>query len=92
MRDAYCAIRTTHHARRTMKATIISANRILYEGEAWSVFLPGVTGEFEVLEFHNAIVSLLEQGKIIINWEIELPIKKGAMRMQGDELVAIVEA
>lgn len=73
------------------KAIILTPNRVLYEGEAWSVFLPGATGEFEVLEFHKSIVSLLREGNIIIDWEKEIPIKGGAMRMAKDEFVATVE-
>lgn len=74
------------------KATVMTPNKVLYEGEAWSVFLPGLTGEFEVLELHRDIMSLLREGNIVINWEKEIPVKIGAVRMSGDELVAIVEA
>ena len=73
------------------KATIITSGGALFEGEAWSVFLPGSTGEFEILELHRPIVSLLKAGKIIVDWEQEFPIKRGAVRMSGDELVAVVE-
>lgn len=73
------------------KATIATPGKVLFEGEAWSVFLPGATGEFEVLEMHKAIVSLLYEGSIVINCDKEIPIKSGAVRMSGDELVAIVE-
>ena len=73
------------------KTTIITPTKVLFEGEAWSVFLPGATGEFEVLSLHKAIVSLLKQGSIVIDWKKEIPIKRGAMRMAGDEFVAIVE-
>ncbi|MBL7069364.1 MAG: hypothetical protein ISS34_05855 [Candidatus Omnitrophica bacterium] len=72
-------------------AIILTPNRVLFEGAVWSIFLPGATGEFEILEFHKPIVSLLREGKIIIDWKKEFPIKKGAIEMQGDELVAIVE-
>jgi len=73
------------------KATIITPNKTLYEGEAWSVFLPGATGEFEIMDFHKAIISLLKAGSIVIDWKKEIPIKSGAMRMSDDEFVAIVE-
>ncbi|MDD5136331.1 MAG: hypothetical protein PHX20_08260 [Candidatus Omnitrophica bacterium] len=73
------------------KTTIIASNNILFEGEAWSVFLPGATGEFEVLDLHAPIVSLLKKGKIVVNWEKRFPIKQGAVRMSGDTLVAVVE-
>jgi len=73
------------------KAIIITPNRVVFEGEVWSVFLPGATGEFEVLEMHKSIVSLLREGNIVIDWKTEIPVKSGAVRMSGDELVAIVE-
>ena len=73
------------------KATIITPGDVLFEGEAWSVFLPGATGEFEILELHKPIVSLLKKGKIIIDGDREILIKRGAARMSGDEFVAVVE-
>ncbi len=73
------------------KATILTQARTLYEGGAWSVFLPGANGEFEVLEFHKPIVSLLRSGDIIVDWETKIPIRRGAVRMDGNELVAVVE-
>ncbi len=73
------------------KTTIMTRDTVLFEGETWSVFLPGATGEFEVLEMHKPIVSLLKEGKIIIDWKKNIPINRGAVRMADDELVAIVE-
>ena len=73
------------------KVTIVTSNNVLFEGEAASIFLPGITGEFEVLELHNPIISLLKKGKIIIDWKKRIPIKRGAVRMAADELVAVVE-
>ena len=73
------------------KTTIMTPTKTLYQGEAWSVFLPGSSGEFEVLEFHKPIASLLKRGRIICNWEKVIPIERGAVRMSGDELIAIVE-
>ena len=74
------------------KAIIVTPNKVLFEGTAWSVFLPGATGEFEVMDMHKAIVSLLRQGNIVIDWGAEIPITSGAVRMSGDELVAVVES
>ncbi len=73
------------------KAMVITSKEILYEGQAWSVFLPGSTGEFEILDLHKPIVSLLKKGRIVIDAKREIPIKRGAIRMSGDELVAVVE-
>jgi len=61
------------------KVLILSSKRVLYEQEAWSVFVCGDLGEFEVLENHKPIISLLRQGDIVIDGEKSIPIKKGAM-------------
>jgi F0F1-type ATP synthase epsilon subunit len=73
------------------KATVITQGRVLFEGEARSVFLPGSTGEFEILELHKPIISLLKKGSIVIDWKKKIPIARGAVRMSGDELVAVIE-
>ena len=73
------------------KVTILNPKRILYEGEAQSVFLPGDEGEFEILEFHKPIISLLKAGEVVIDWQKSVLISKGIARMRGGELVALVE-
>lgn len=73
------------------KATIMTSDKILYDGLARSVFLPGAAGEFEILDLHRPIVSLLKAGSIVIDNEKNIPVKSGAVRMSGDEFVAIVE-
>jgi len=73
------------------KVTILNPKRTIYEGEAKSVFLPGDLGEFEILDFHKSIISLLRRGEIIIDWAKSVAITKGIVRMHGDELVALVE-
>ena len=73
------------------KATILSSKNVLFEGMVQSVFLPGDEGEFEVLAFHKAIISLLKQGIIIINNENSIVINKGVVRVNNNELVALVE-
>jgi F-type H+-transporting ATPase subunit epsilon len=73
------------------KVTILNPKRTIYEGQAKSVFLPGDTGEFEVLELHKPIISILRRGEIIIDWNKSVAISKGIMRMRKDELVVLVE-
>lgn len=73
------------------KAKIVSSNRVLFEDKVKSVFLPGETGEFEVLEFHKPIISLLKQGIILIDGDKSIVVNKGVVKMQDNELVALVE-
>ena len=43
---------------------IISPEKIIFTGEVESVAVPGVNGEFEMLNNHAAIVSNLKKGAI----------------------------
>lgn len=47
-----------------MTLEIISAEKILFKGEAVSVTLPGVQGRFTVLRNHAPLISVLEKGKL----------------------------
>ena len=47
-----------------MVLKILSAEKILFEGEAASVTLPGEMGQFTVLPRHASLVSTLVKGKI----------------------------
>jgi F-type H+-transporting ATPase subunit epsilon len=43
---------------------IISPQEIIFSGEVSEVFLPGKEGNFEVLNDHAPIISLLQKGEI----------------------------
>ena len=42
-----------------MKVTIVSPERVLFEGEADGVKVPGEKGRFEILKGHAPIISTL---------------------------------
>ncbi|MFA7446099.1 MAG: F0F1 ATP synthase subunit epsilon [Flavobacteriaceae bacterium] len=50
-----------------MKLEIISPEAVLFSGEVTSVTVPGANGEFQMLNNHAAIVSVLAKGKIKID-------------------------
>lgn len=64
--------------------------KIIFDGVANSVILPGDYGEFEILDFHFPIISLLKRGNIIIDG-VAFPISSGIARFWKSELVALVE-
>lgn len=74
-----------------MKITILTPARTLYEGEAWSVFLPGSSGEFEIMNNHKPIMSLLKKGQIVLDWKKTVPLKKGIVKAFHNEVVALIE-
>lgn len=46
---------------------IVSPEATLFKGEVTSVALPGVNGEFQMLNNHAPIVSILTKGNVKIN-------------------------
>ena len=51
---------------------IISPEAVLLETEANSIYVPGINGDFEMLNNHAPIVSLLKKGTIKIKGTIEI--------------------
>ena len=49
-----------------MKLTIITPDKLAYEGDSTAVTVPGSAGSFQILKDHAPIVSTLEDGKVII--------------------------
>lgn len=47
-----------------MTLKVISAEKIMYEGEVTSVTLPGELGSFTVLNNHASLISVLVRGKV----------------------------
>ena len=69
-----------------MYLEIITPEAILFSGEVTSVAVPGVSGEFEMLNNHAPIVSLLKEGHvkvygdITLDEEIEKQFTKGKVK------------
>ena len=67
-----------------MYLEIVSPEATLFSGEVTSVAVPGVDGEFQILNNHAAIVSSLKEGHIKISGnitlaeEVETKFSKGA--------------
>ena len=74
-----------------MKVTILNPKHVLFDGEARSVFLPGDLAEFELMEFHAPIVSLLRPGNVVIDWEHRIPITRGMVKFDNNECMILVE-
>lgn len=64
---------------------------IIYQGTSRSVFLPGETGEFEILDFHKPIISRLKKGSIVVDNEKEFRVQGGLMKMSHQNLVVMAE-
>lgn len=52
-----------------MQIEILTPEKKVFEGDVYSVRLPGVDGSFELLNHHAALVAALENGIITIQTE-----------------------
>ena len=64
---------------------IISPEKIIFTGEVESVAVPGVDGEFEMLNNHAAIVSNLKKGAIKVYGDINLNETQKEIFKKGDK-------
>jgi F-type H+-transporting ATPase subunit epsilon len=74
-----------------MRVTILNPKHVLFEGEAKSVFLPGDMAEFEIMDYHAPIVSLLRPGMVVVDWAKNIPIKRGMVKFDNNECKILVE-
>ena len=77
-----------------MKLQVITPDKIAYEGEVSAVTVPGSAGSFQILKDHAAIVSTLEDGKVIIkkgNDEEVIIIKGGVVEVKDNNIIVLAE-
>lgn len=55
-----------------MKLEIISPEAVLLQADVKSVAVPGVNGEFQILDNHAPIVSILQEGLVKIDGNITI--------------------
>ena len=60
-----------------MHLEIITPEEVLIsQDEVTDVKVPGVQGEFQLLDHHASIVSVLQEGNIIFNDKVKIPENK----------------
>jgi len=77
-----------------MKLDIISSEKVLYQGPAELVTLPGLQGAFTILERHAPIISGLDRGILIYRnaeEEVHLNIEEGFMEVKNNVVTVCVE-
>lgn len=77
-----------------MKLSIITPDKLAYEGEVTAVTVPGTTGSFQILKDHAAIVSTLEDGNVIIKGikdEQVIIIKGGVVEAKDNNIIILAE-
>ena len=78
-----------------MKATILTPEKTLFDGNAHLVQLPGLTGSFEILDNHAPIIAALAQGEVRVvtdeGEEMKFEIKSGFVEAKDNQVNVLVE-
>lgn len=77
-----------------LSVRILTPNGLLFEGEVESMTLPGVMGNFTVLNRHAPIISALEAGKVVCksaNGVIEHTVRGGFVSVKDNQISVCVE-
>ncbi|PRD54116.1 ATP synthase F1 subunit epsilon [Sphingobacterium gobiense] len=77
-----------------MKLTIITPDKLAYEGNATAVTVPGSAGSFQILQDHAPIVSTLEDGKVIIReaqGQTVFVIQGGVVEAKDNNITVLAE-
>ena len=76
-----------------MQLEIITAENQLYSGEVTSVKLPGMDGEFEILDNHAPVISTLDKGIIRVidnnNKTENFEVNGGVIEMQNNKIIVL---
>ncbi|MEM1326675.1 MAG: ATP synthase F1 subunit epsilon [Bacteroidota bacterium] len=78
-----------------MNISILTADQSIFEGEITSVKVPGVLGEFQILNNHAPIVSALQEGKVTIKKadgeQMNFTIQQGFIEVLNNEVSLLVQ-
>lgn len=78
----------------SLKLTIISPEKIEYEGTVDSVLVPGIKGSFEILNNHAPIISTLSKGVVeyaAAEGKKQIAITGGVVEVQKNVVSLCVE-
>ena len=73
-----------------MVVLLTSPERVLFQGQAEKVIVPGEQGTFEVLVLHRPIISRLLKGTVTVD-EKHFAIRRGVMQAASDIVTVVVE-
>ena len=77
-----------------LQISVISPDRILFEGEAESIGLPGSKAPFSVLKDHAPLISYLDPGIVLIKTsetQKSFVIEGGFAEVRNNKITALVE-
>lgn len=73
-----------------LEVTVLTPTKVIFEGNARSVLLPGEEGVFEVLPYHNRLLSRLLNGFLFVD-EQSFRIRRGIAKVNQNKVTVIIE-
>ncbi|WP_346881897.1 F0F1 ATP synthase subunit epsilon [uncultured Algibacter sp.] len=74
-----------------MYLEIVSPEATLFSGEVTSIAVPGINGEFEMLNNHAPVVSLLKEGFVKISGNITIQENVKDKFTEGDKGITLLK-
>ncbi len=78
-----------------MQISVLTPDKEIFDGEITSVKVPGVSGQFEVLNNHAPIVSALGEGEVRLVKEngekVTFGIEKGFIEVLKNKVALLVQ-
>ena len=78
-----------------MIVEILTLEEVLLSKEVKSVIVPGKSGDFEMLDNHAPIISILEKGTVKVtdmnNEEISIKLSGGSIEMSNNKITILAE-
>ncbi len=78
-----------------MNISILTPDKEVFEGEITSVKVPGITGQFEILNNHAAVVSALGEGEVRVikqgGERMSITIEKGFIEVLNNNISLLVQ-
>ena len=72
---------------------IVSPEAVLFSGEVEAVTVPGVHGEFQMLDNHAPIVSLLQKGNVKIKGDVVVnDVFKDRFSTNGPDTILVIDS
>lgn len=78
-----------------IRCEIVSQDRIVYQGDADIVVLPGASGEMGILPHHSPVLSVLQFGVITVRTKGEeyfFSVAGGVVEVQPDQVTVLADA
>ena len=73
-----------------LNVMMLTPDRVIFEGRAANLVLPGEQGVFEILPHHKPLLSRLLHGRVFIGAQ-DFPIRRGVMRVSKNEVIIVME-